>query len=516
MRNIYLAILPILLIVLGSLRLQAQSASLFDDRKVNAIYVYIHPDSLQFLYQNPLNDRYLRANMAYEDGQFRDSIANIGFRLRGNTSRFAQKKSFKISFNTFVSGRKYQGVKKLNLNGQHNDPTMIREKLYYDLWNKTNTINRRTTFARLFVNGNYMGLYTGLEEMDKDWLDRVYGENDGNLFKCTYPAPMHFLGSNPELYKAVQSSASTGGRAYALETNEAEDDYQRFAQLVQTLNLQDDATFLTQIHSIFNVDQMLKAFAMDVASGNWDGYAYNKNNFFLYQNPVSQQFDYIAYDTDNTFGVDWLGKNWSTRNCLTWAHTTESRPMIHRLLAVPSFRNRFYVLLDSLTRTSFAPDSVFPHIDSLKARILPYVAADPYRMLDYGYDMADFHLGFTGTVDQHTPQGIKPFLQLRYQHTLAQLQVILANQNREPGTMPGFIAFPNPGDGEIHISVFDPKDILEIEVWNSQGQLIDKLELEKKWDGFHFATSHWPEGMYYLRSVGSGKPFQMVWLKGKQ
>ncbi|MBK6347143.1 MAG: hypothetical protein IPF68_14665 [Bacteroidales bacterium] len=41
-----------------------------------------------------------------------DTIHETGFRLRGNTSRYSAKKSFKISFNTWVPGQKYHGVEK--------------------------------------------------------------------------------------------------------------------------------------------------------------------------------------------------------------------------------------------------------------------------------------------------------------------------------------------------------------------------------------------------------------------
>ena len=38
-----------------------------------------------------------------------DTIENVGFRLRGNTSRAAPKKSYKISFNTFDPNQTWEG-----------------------------------------------------------------------------------------------------------------------------------------------------------------------------------------------------------------------------------------------------------------------------------------------------------------------------------------------------------------------------------------------------------------------
>ncbi|MED5318820.1 MAG: CotH kinase family protein, partial [Bacteroidota bacterium] len=53
----------------------------------------------------------------YESSTGTDTVSNVGIRLRGNTSRNAAKKSFKVSFNTFIAGGKWNGLEKMNLNG---------------------------------------------------------------------------------------------------------------------------------------------------------------------------------------------------------------------------------------------------------------------------------------------------------------------------------------------------------------------------------------------------------------
>ena len=104
----------------------------FNDSIVPKIYIAINPDSLQAIFNNPSSNYEYRAQFVFNDGVHIDTVYNIGFRLRGNTSRSAQKKSFKISFNTFVKGQSYQKLDKLNLNGEHNDPSIARSKTYWD------------------------------------------------------------------------------------------------------------------------------------------------------------------------------------------------------------------------------------------------------------------------------------------------------------------------------------------------------------------------------------------------
>jgi spore coat protein H len=450
------------------------SNALWDDQQVAAIYLTIHPDSLDSIYTNIYSDHYYSAEFIFDDGIARDTVTQVGMRLRGNTSRAADKKSFKISFNEFQQGRRYQGTKKLNLNGQHNDPTMIREKLFYDVWNQSGMPARRTTLVQVYVNQVYYGLYTCLEELDKDWLTTVFAENGGNLYKCIYPADLVYLGSNPQTYKNIAGST---GRAYDLQTNETLDDYTDLVTLITQLNRIPDAQFAAEIPQYLDVQAYLKALAIDVATGNWDSYGYNKNNYFLYHRQASGQFEFITYDTDNTFGVDWVNRDWATRDCADWLSHSEPRPLASKLLAVPAFREYYYQALDSVTRYITRPDSIFPKIDALKALILPFVPADTFRSLDYGYTFNDFELGFTGTVDGHTPYGIKPFLGTRYNSTIGQLAAVKTTEVQDITQL--ITAFPNPfGAGEVlhlHSKAFLKSD-LQVNIVDLQGRTVHRAD----------------------------------------
>jgi len=429
--------------------------TLFDNSRISSVYIEISQDSLNWIMANVDSDHYFKAMFIYDYGSKRDTLQNVGFRLRGNTSRVSKKKSFKISFNEYVSGRKYQDVKKINLNGAHNDPTLIREKLFYDTWKNAGMVERRTSFVKLYINQAYYGLYTNLEEFDKDWLQRVYGEKSGNLYKCTYPADLVHFGTNQQTYKNIAGGSASGGRAYDLKTNEAADDYSDLVDLISTLNQPADAAFAVTISQKINVDNFLKAFALDVATGNWDDYMYNKNNYFLYHNTATGKFEFISYDTDNTFGVDWVNRDWATRNCMDWISHSEPRPLAEKILAVPEFKARYQHYLDTIARMIINPAIIFQHIDLLKTLVIEAALADTYRTLDYGYTADDFNNGFIKSIDGHTPYGIKPFLTTRYTSILKQLPFtsVAAMVNN---TMP-MALYPNPADEIITLKI-SPSD----------------------------------------------------------
>jgi len=486
-------------------------ATVFDDSRVSSVYIEIDPDSLELIMSDVLSDHYFKAVFVFDYGEGRDTISEAGFRLRGNTSRFSQKKSFKISFNEYVPGRRYQGVKKLNLNGQHNDPTMIREKLFYDSWKKAGMAERRTSFVKLFINQDYYGLYTNLEEFDKDWLQRVYDENDGNLYKCTYPADLVYLGNNQQLYKNIESGSATGGRAYDLQTNETVDDYSDLVDLITILNRVPDTTFARLIADEINVDSFLKAFAIDVASGNWDDYMYNKNNYFLYHRTDTDKFEFISYDTDNTFGVDWVNRDWATRNCLDWYTHSQPRPLASKILAVPSFMEKYKRYLDTIAHEIINPNVIFTQIDSLKILIDGAAVADMYRTLDYGYTISDYHNGFTSTIDDHTPYGIKPFIIKRYTSTLQQLATAAVPENLTEAIP--LLLFPNPVVELLTLQVMPMKMDRLCHILDLYGRIQSTFILNREIAEMTILVSDLNPGIYILVIENNGRKVSRRFIK---
>lgn len=404
-------ILPAFLVA-GSLRAQNVPYSvLFDDTLVNSIYITMDADSLEEMYDELVNDHDYSVQFVYADTEGNDTLLNVGFRLRGNTSLSSAKKSFKVSFNTYDAGRKYHGSEKLNLIGNHNDPTMSREKLYFDVYNDFGLPVRRVSFVKVFINDIYYGLYTSTEEYDEIFLKDRFGENTGNLFKCTYGANLSYEGASAGSY--------TG--SYELQTNTEQNDYTDLIHLTDVLNNTPDDELLCELDKIFEINDFLKIYALDISAGHWDNYGFNQNNFYLYHNQFTDKFQFLSYDCDNTFGVDWFGNDWSDRNIYSWQN--DNRPLVDKLMEFPECRYVFSYYLDQLVHGILEPENIFPHIDSIKELIMPAALADDFKEYDWGYTDDDFLNGFdTDDIDDHTPYGIKNFITLRDNSTLDQLE----------------------------------------------------------------------------------------------
>jgi hypothetical protein len=387
----------------------------YTDTTIAKIYIEIDPDSLAQIFHpdSAESDHEYPATFIFNNGIINDTLENIGFRLRGNTSRYAQKKSFKVAINSFQSGRKFYGLEKLNLNGEHNDPSIIRSKFCWDIFNQWNVPSSRASHAMLYINNVYYGLYINVEHIDENFVNLRFGNNDGNLYKCLWPADLTYLGSDPNLYKLTEGNR----RVYELKINDELDDYSDLANFISILSLTPDSLFAEEIQRIFNVNGFLKSLAVDVAVASWDDYWFLKNNYYLYHNTVTDKFEYIPYDYDNTFGIWWdailPGLDWGTRDIYNWGSPNEPRPLVNRILAVNEFRNRFSFYLNRLLIQNFNPNRLNPRIDSIHTLITPAAELDSFRTFDYGYTIQDFHNSYTQALGAHVTYGLKSFIPVR-------------------------------------------------------------------------------------------------------
>ncbi len=183
----------------------------FLQNELASVYVDIHPDSLNLLLGDSLYSGHeFMAAVSYQSAALNVTIDSIGFRARGNTSLASQKKSFKVDFNRFIATQKFQGLEEMNLNGEHNDVSIMRTYLAQHLMRGAGVPSSRTSYIQLYVNNEYKGLYIHLEHIDDEFLDlRFPGAANGNLWKCAYGADLTWWGSNPSSYNGV----------YELKTN---------------------------------------------------------------------------------------------------------------------------------------------------------------------------------------------------------------------------------------------------------------------------------------------------------
>ena len=465
-------------------------APVFIDEVVPRVDIFINPDTLDWIYANVESYQEFHAIFVFNNGTIIDTIDDVGFRLRGNTSRYSQKKSFKVSFNTFETGRKWHGLEKLNLNGEHNDPSVARAKFCWDLLREFEIPAPRSNHVQVYINNNYYGLYISTEHIDEEFVESRFGNKDGNLFKCLWPADLNYLGSNPESYKVTIGDR----RVYDLRTNTEEDNYSDIAHFIDVLNNTPDNEFICEMEKIFNLEDYLKVIAIDIFTGNWDGYIYNKNNFYLYHNTATGKFEYIPYDLDNTLGIDWLDRDWGRRDMYDWEqHGDEVRPLYTRIMGIQELKDQYSYYMNELTTTFASEAAFFPIMDATRNKIAPYIINDPYYPLDYGYTYADFLTSYTAPLGGHVDYGLKPYVHVRDSSNLSQLDLnniqpvvkYVDHSNIIPGQDFVVTAFAEDEDNSPEVKLLYRKNSgpLQTEFMYDDGEHGDGQPGDKKYGG---------------------------------
>ena len=399
-----------------------ESAKIFTSNVVATIKIEIAPEFLNYIL-NPVNaesDSLFPARVIFQNENIaRDTLEPVGFRLRGNTSRYSSKKSFRIDINEYVRGQKLYGLEKLNVNGEHNDPALMRSRLCWDLFNQAGVPGARTAYAAFYINNEYRGLYVLVEHYDENFILDLLGNNDGNLYKCLYPAPLTWRGPDQAAYKYMRNSRE---RAYDLKTNETQDDYSDLVSFINFINNTNDADFARELETRFNVRAFLKQLAHNTLLGSWDDYWYLQNNYYLYHNTATDKFEFTPYDYDNTYGIDFVNGDWGTRNIYAFGNANEPRPLVTRILNIPAYRNLYSSYIKQALSGAFTLAAHEPKFSQWRALAEPWVQSDPYYPIQWRFTFATWQQSLDAAFGGHVEYGIRPFIQTRIASAMQQLQ----------------------------------------------------------------------------------------------
>lgn len=228
-----------------------------------------------------------------------EDVDSVGVRLKGFTSyhKGLNKNPIKIDFNEFVSGQKYDGLRKLNLNNSTGDASFQREPVCYDLLRSVGVKASRTSFAKVFFNDTYWGCYQVIEQVDKEFLKDNFSNSKGNLFKNLGWSHLDWKGNDVTMYDTI----------FSLKTNEEENDWSGFINFLDVLNNTSDDEFKAAIEQVFNVELFLKTLAVDVATINWDSYLEHGRNYYLYEDTKTGIFHWIPWDYNFALGGELFG-----------------------------------------------------------------------------------------------------------------------------------------------------------------------------------------------------------------
>jgi spore coat protein CotH len=267
---------------------------LFDQNSVQDIQLTVNTRDW-----SELKERY-RENVYYQaDLRWRGEVVrNVGIRSRGQGSRSQTKPGLRVDFNRYVSGQQFLGLKSIVLDNLTQDPSMLKERVVMRFFTEMGMPAPRVVHARLFVNNAFVGLYTIVESIDKDFLQRTLNENDGYLyeFKHTDPYGFEYLGSELERY------------AEFFEPKTHENDsmmslYRPIRDLAWTVSESADSTFISSMNQYLDLRTVLTYAAVENFVADRDGLLgeWGMNNFYLYRFEDKTVSQLLPWDKDSSF-----------------------------------------------------------------------------------------------------------------------------------------------------------------------------------------------------------------------
>lgn len=428
----------------------------FQPNELAWIFLTMDPADKAFLEDpaNALSDDYKPAAIRFKNSLMDTVLAKpVGVRLRGNTSRYAEKKSFKIDFREF-GGKKFFDYKKFNLKANVNDPSLIREPLTLQQFRELGVPAARTHHTRLYINDEYMGVYLNVEQIDDVFLERRNGHSEGYMYKCSWGAN---LSSSTQVLDEVM---------FESEINKDTDTRTEVGHFVDVLNGASDEAFVSEIEQVFDVDTYLRYLAVEAVTGHWDGYSYNQNNFYLYYNSVTGIVQFFPYDTDNTWGIDWVGQDWAKYDLTAWVMPGQPRPLTTRILGVPSYRAKYTEYVKQLFETTFTHTFIDPQLSSFQNMLQFSVYFDTYFVRAFGFTYADYLNSSTTNMSNHVKYGLKPYLDERTRTARQEIPDVITSVRESEKSE---FLYPNPSASPRFVitSTADPSSLI---VYHASGR----------------------------------------------
>ena len=314
----------------------------------------------------------VRATFEFE-GQ---SVGEIGLRYKGNSTYMAArdlpKKSFKVDFNQFRKKQKFLGLTKLNLNNNMLDGSQMREALSYDLFRQAGVPAARTSFARVYLTvvgsteRQYLGLYTLVEHVDERLLRRYYADDNGLLLKPQMVRGLPYLGEDWNKY--VQP--------YEAKNDPQPAEASRFIGLTKLVNEGSDEEFRSQIRSFMDVNAFLRFFAVNALLVNMDSILAMGQNYYIYHDPGTDQFHWIPWDLNMSFGGFPSGTPEQMMTLSLWHPHAGEHKLIDRLLALPEIKTAYVEQLNEISAKLMRADYLVGEIEKLKQAIRPAIAEE--------------------------------------------------------------------------------------------------------------------------------------------
>lgn len=434
---------------------------------------------------------YIKATIKVDGKVYPD----VGVRHKGfSTYKFlpsskTDKRPWKIAVDEYVPGQRIQGYRTLNIGNNIWDPSFVREVAGYEFMRKFIPAPK-CCYVKLKVNGQDLGLFTHAQQINKDFLQEWFRDDEGNRYRgeralssTSYnDTALTWLGTTQSRYEA----------AYELKTeNGPYTPWTRLIHAIDVLNNTPTAQLPTELPKVLDVDGALRFLAVANIQAWLDSYISRVcKNFYLYEDVFHGQIAIQPWDLNNSFGgIPFeLGVNGIARLDVYYNEKSSAnpRPLFGKLVQRPEWRARYLAHYRQMLK-AFDWAKMSKRIDQLRALIRPELEKDSLRI----YTMQQFDQNMTQSINCGfvTVPGIQPFFVDRNAYLLAH-----ADLKKTAPTLSGLVHSP---------AAPSPKDTVWVNVTVS-GATATTVSLYHRIQGPYIETPMFDDGKHNDGGPGDG------------
>ncbi|MFL0372464.1 CotH kinase family protein [Paenibacillus amylolyticus] len=382
--------------------------SLFQTDNVIDVNVTIDDSDWKSMLESPLDKDYKNVSVDVDGNK----LDNVGFSTKGNLTLKAvasmedsDRYSFRLKFDKYDKTQTLLGLDKMVLNNNYADPSYMREILHYEALRSIGMDVQLTNYVNLYVNGELVGFYTGVEAVDDSYLERNYGEDyeDGVLYDTDEKSYLQY---------AEGSDYSTITEDLGTDENKT-----KLKNFIKTLNDMPEGE-KGDIESVLDVDSALQYIAGNMVFGNYDSYNGDKGHNYMLYSDAAGKFTVVPWDFNMSFNGYSGGGGRGTTTGSTTTNTNATNvsvdepvlginmdnvPMINNLLAVPEYKEKYLSYVNELTDYM---EGIQDRITGLADEIRPYVEADPTKF--YTTEQFESNIAYSANADSAGGMGGTP------------------------------------------------------------------------------------------------------------
>jgi spore coat protein H len=315
---------------------------------------------------------------------------HVGVRYKGNSSLMsgwnsgAQKLPLKLDFDQFesqhpeIENQRFYGFKQLTLSNAFTDSTYMHDVIAAYLLAEAGLPAAKTAYYEIVLDHGEgpveLGLYVMIEAIDDTAVDRIFGEDSGNIYEGDGRGVSLAEGTFSQIQASFPKENNSGSNWSDIEA--------LYNVLHATERTLDPAAWRKSLGLVFNVNDFLEWLSIAAIIQHWDTYGSMTHNFYLYHDPDTGLLNWISWDHNQvlagaagvgpggmrapvgglnrsvSLGREEIGQNW---------------PLIRYLLDDPVYHEFYIDYLDKTINGVFNPDKLKAKCQELAKLIAPYV-----------------------------------------------------------------------------------------------------------------------------------------------